>query len=88
MAFGYLSVLLSFTCIDNVIRQQVLSQLKSKSLNQLLSAVKEFLQYHTKIDQEIYERDGESNLTISFTGRLKKVVEKLEKASDTSALAI
>ena len=81
MAFGYLSVLLSYICINNTARQQVSSQLRGGDLRQLLGAVREFLQYHTRIDNEIYESGGETDLTAGFTSRLQNVIEKLESIS-------
>lgn len=82
VAFGYLSVLLSYTCLNSAARQLVSSRLRGGSLFQLLEAVREFLQYYTRIDKEIYEDDGRVDLAASFTGRLQKLVEKLESLQE------
>jgi len=81
VAFGYLSVLLSFLCINETVRQQVSSQLRGNNLSQLLGAVREFLQYHTRIDKEIFDSGGDTDLTVAFTSRLQNVVRKLEDAA-------
>ncbi len=81
MAFGYLSVLLSFLCINETVRQHVSSQLRGNNLDQLLAAVREFLHYHTRIDKEIFDSGGDTDLTAAFTNRLQNVVRKLEDAT-------
>ena len=88
MAFGYLSVLLSYICTDDTVRQRVCSHLRGGNLDQLLEAVREFLQYHTRIDREIYESGGDIDLTAGFTSRLQSVVDKLEEATGKSRLAV
>lgn len=75
-------MLLSFLCINETVRQQVSSQLQGNNLNQLLGAVGEFLQYHTRIDKEIFDSGGDdTDLTAAFTKRLQNVVRKLEDAT-------
>lgn len=77
VAFGYLSVLLSYACIDDRVKQHMSSQLPGGDLKQLLSAVREFLQYHARIDKEIHDSGGDSDLAAGFTSRLQSVVNKL-----------
>lgn len=55
------------------------SRLPGGTLRPLLDAVKEFLHYHRKIDEEIYHSGGEVDLKINFTTRLQGIVDVLER---------
>lgn len=78
VAFGYLAVLLSYVCVNKSARAYACSQLQGGTLDQLLRAMKEFLQYHNSIDQEIYDSGGDVDVTAGFTSRLQRLVDKLE----------
>lgn len=78
MAFGYLSVLLSYLCVNGVIRTRVGSRLQGRTLKTLLDAVEEFLHYHRQVDEEIYPSDGESEVRAGFIDRLQRVVNELK----------
>ena len=81
MAFGYLSVLLSYLCLNGTIRKRVCSRLRGGTLTQLLDTVEEFLQYHRQIDEEIHRNDRGAELDVraGFIGRLQGVVEGLKQ---------
>ncbi|KAL8702568.1 MAG: hypothetical protein Q9201_004265 [Fulgogasparrea decipioides] len=74
VAFGYLSVLLSYLCIEEEARLKVMNRLKGKNLQPLLDAVEEFLQYHRQIDEELGQSEGEVDLKASFVSRLEGVM--------------
>lgn len=78
MAFGYLSVLLSYLCADQEVRLRVSSRLKGRTLKQLLDAVDEFLHYHRQVDDEIYQNDGEMDVRAGFIDRLQRMVNELK----------
>lgn len=78
MAFGYLSVLLSYLCVDQEVRLRVSSRLKGRTLKQLLDAVDEFLHYHRQVDDEIYQNDGEMDVRAGFIDRLQRMVNELK----------
>ena len=81
MAFGYLSVLLSYLCIEEHSRQMIAKRLDDESLRPLLDAVEEFLQYHRQIDQELVLTEGEMDLKATFVSRLEKVVDRMKSVS-------
>lgn len=78
MAFGYLSVLLSYLCVNKEVRLRVSSRLQGRTLRQLLDAVDEFLHYHRQIDEEIYQDDGEMDVRAGFIDRLQRMVNELK----------
>ncbi|KAL8861345.1 MAG: hypothetical protein Q9178_002217 [Gyalolechia marmorata] len=79
VAFGYLSVLLSYLCVDKHGRQRVASHLQDGTLRSLLDNVVEFLHYHRQIDDEMDEEDGEMSLKASFISRLDRTVHELRQ---------
>ncbi|KAI9721467.1 MAG: hypothetical protein M1812_002229 [Candelaria pacifica] len=83
VAFGYLSVLLGNTCQNPTARIYTCSKLPGGTLQSLIAAVEEFLQYHKTVDAELYEIDDgtETDLQAGFTDRLQSVVDRL-KASE------
>ncbi|KAI9837589.1 MAG: hypothetical protein M1819_007240 [Sarea resinae] len=84
VAFGYLAVLLGNLCQDSEATTRVRSALPSKSLKPLISAIEEFLEYHKKVDDEIYEVEGDSDIHSGFTARLQSVVDRLKKVDQTA----
>ncbi|KAL8739275.1 MAG: hypothetical protein Q9181_000005 [Wetmoreana brouardii] len=74
VAFGYLSVLLSYLCVEEEARIMVMNRLEGKNLQPLLDAVEEFLQYHRQIDEELGQTEGELDLKAGFVSRLEGVV--------------
>ena len=56
------------------------SRLSGGTLRPLLDAVREFLHYHRKIDEEIYHSGGDVDLKVSFAARLQGIVDILERA--------
>ncbi|KAL8996765.1 MAG: hypothetical protein Q9169_003788 [Polycauliona sp. 2 TL-2023] len=79
VAFGYLSVLLSYLCVEDDARQLVASHLPGGTLQTLLDTVVEFLRYHRQIDDGIDQEDGEMNLKASFMGRVESTVLDLRQ---------
>lgn len=77
VAFGYLSVLLAYLCIDAKARAVFMVRSGGEPLQQLLDAVEEFLQYHRQIDEVLESEEGETDLNASFIGRLEVVVAQL-----------
>ena len=78
MALGYLSVLLSFLCLNNAVKAHVSARLPGGTINQLVDAVEEFLQYHRLIDREISRGEGEDDPRSSFLGRLQGLIAELK----------
>lgn len=55
------------------------SNLKGRTLKQLLDAVDEFVHYHRQIDDEICQRDGEMDVRAGFIDRLQCMVDELKR---------
>ncbi|KAL9043109.1 MAG: hypothetical protein Q9180_000095 [Flavoplaca navasiana] len=79
VAFGYLSVLLSYLCVEKHARQMVASRLPGGTLQALLNTVVEFLQYHRQIEDDMDQEDGETDLKASFISRLEATVTGLRQ---------
>lgn len=77
MALGYLSVLISYLCINEAVRLRVSSHLQGGTLKSLLDAVEEFLRYHQQIDEEIHSKDEDVDIKAGFIRRLQEVVDDL-----------
>ena len=77
VAFGYLSVLISYLCVDRKIRDKVCLSLKGKSLKQLLDSVEEFMHYHTQVDENPQGRLSIDDKT-DFLHRLHSVINDLK----------
>ncbi|KAL8798140.1 MAG: hypothetical protein Q9182_006919 [Xanthomendoza sp. 2 TL-2023] len=90
VAFGYLSVLLSYLCVEDHARRMVEHELPGGKLQSLLDTVEEFLHYHRQIDEDMEVDDGEIGVKASFIGRLERTVSILrqmdEVASDEKTL--
>ena len=78
VAFGYLSILLCYLCVNDVIRAKISSRLEGGTLKQLLDAVEEFLSFHRKVDEEIARSDGEVDFRAGFISRLQGVIDGLK----------
>ncbi len=78
MAFGYLSVLISYLCIDDTIRDKVGSNLQGSTLKQLLDSVEEFMHYHTQVDDEVPQQELELDGKANFLRRLRSVIHELK----------
>ena len=86
MALGWVSVLLSWLCLDPGIKARVSGRLPGNSLKQLLDAVEEFLRYHRRVDQVILQGDGEDDAKANIVGRLQSHVDDLRKAEGLSGV--
>ncbi len=84
VAFGYLSVLLCYLCLNDVVRAQISSHLEGGTLKQLLDAVDEFLSFHRKVDEEITRSDGEVDFRAGFISRLQSVIDGLRPSHEVS----
>lgn len=78
VAFGYLSVLLSYLCLNETVRFMVSSQLQGGSLKQLLDAVQEFLHYHREIDANIHKPEKGVDVQADFIDRLQRLIDGLK----------
>ncbi len=78
VAFGYLSVLLGFFCLNRKVRAWVSSQLQEGSLKPLVGALEEFLQYYRKAGQGLSQGDVEGDSLGGYVGRLQGLVEDLQ----------
>lgn len=76
VAFGYLSVLISYLCVDTMTRDKVCLSLQGNTLKQLLDSVEEFMHYHTQVDE-----NSQGGLNIddktNFLHRLHSVIKDL-----------
>ncbi|KAL8801702.1 MAG: hypothetical protein Q9200_006858 [Gallowayella weberi] len=79
VAFGYLSVLLSYLCVEDHARRIVQHELPGGKLQSLLDTVEEFLNYHRQIDEDMDVDDGEMGVKASFIGRLESTVFMLRQ---------
>lgn len=78
VAFGYLSVLLSYLCLNKTVRFMVSSQLQGGSLKKLLDAVQEFLHYHREIDANIHQDEEGVDVQADFINRLQRLIDGLK----------
>ncbi|KAI9881373.1 MAG: hypothetical protein M1830_003380 [Pleopsidium flavum] len=79
---GYLSVLLSSLCINDQVRAHVRARLHGQSLEPLLEAVEEFLDFHKKVDGQIIKSEGKDEPRIGFVKRLEDIIARLRHAED------
>ena len=83
VAFGYLSVLLSYLCVEKHARQVVASRLPGGTLQALLNNVVEFLQYYRQIEDDMDQKDGETDLKANFISHLEATVIGLRQRYET-----
>lgn len=88
VAFGWVSVLLAWLCLNPAIKARIGGRLPGNSLKQLLDAVDEFLQYHRRVDQVIIRGDGEDDARANFVGRLQSHLDDLKRAEGPSRASI
>ncbi|KAJ5095159.1 hypothetical protein N7532_007450 [Penicillium argentinense] len=77
VAVGYLAVLLLSLCLDRDVRLHVKEVLHPKGLSVVVSTVDEFMQYHRKIEQELYPMQ-EKREAGGFLGRLQDLVGQIQ----------
>jgi hypothetical protein len=78
VAFGYLSVLICYLCIDETTKGRVSMRLQGRTLKQLLDSVEEFMHYHTQVDGAV-PHDGLGIETKgNFLYRLRSVIHDLK----------
>ena len=83
VALGYLSVLLSYLCLDEGVRQQICMLLPGQRIRPMINMALEFLQYHKEVDAQLHTDaagDGAVYAQDGFTERLQSVIESLAEA--------
>lgn len=78
VAFGYLSVLLSYLCLNRTVRFKVKAKLQDGSLKPLLDAVQEFVHYHREIDADIHQDEEGADVKADFIDRLQRLIDELK----------
>lgn len=78
VAFGYLSVLLSYLCLNRTVRFKVEAKLQDGSLKPLLDAVQEFVHYHREIDADIHQDEEGVDVKADFIDRLQRLIDELK----------
>lgn len=77
VAYGYLSVLLSYLCLNGTVRLHVNDRPEGPSVNALLDALEEFLQYHKQLDDMMQRGEGGTDRKAGFVGRLQILADEL-----------
>ncbi|OCK95230.1 uncharacterized protein K441DRAFT_634773 [Cenococcum geophilum 1.58] len=77
VAYGYLSVLLGNLCQNDQVLRKIQSKLPNRRLDILINAVEEFIQYHQKVDRDMFDGDEGGEISINYTERLQSVVDRL-----------
>ena len=77
MAFGYLSVFISYLCVDESTRDKVSSSLRGRTFKQLLDSVEEFMHYHTQVD-DVSQGGLDIDDKTNFLRRLRSVINDLK----------
>lgn len=72
-------MLLSHLSLNQLINERVCSQLQGGTLQQLLRAVEEFIQYHRQVEDEICHVERTVDLKAGFTNGLQAVVDRLRR---------
>lgn len=75
---GYLAVLLLALCLHPDARVQVKKSMSSNGLAVVMSTVDEFLQYHRKIEQELYPLQAKREAS-GFIGRLQGLASQVQR---------
>ena len=70
-------MLLSYLCINRTVRSLVNAHAEGPTLDALLDAVEEFLQYHRQIDDGIQREDRGTDRRANFVNRLQSLVDDL-----------
>ncbi|KAI9677569.1 MAG: hypothetical protein M1817_006523 [Caeruleum heppii] len=76
VAFGYLAVLLGTLCLDRHVKIRLATQLPGRTLQPLSNAVREFQQYHQKVDADA-QTDEQGPNRDGFSGHLQEMVVRL-----------
>lgn len=79
VAVGYLAVLLLTLCLDNGARLQIKNSLAPNGLAAVTSTVDEFLQYHRKIEEELYQFPTKGQPASGFLSRLQGLVAQVRQ---------
>jgi hypothetical protein len=77
VAVGYLAVLLLALSLNTDARVQIKKLMHSNGLSIVMSTVDEFLQYHRKIEQELYPPQAQGKAS-GFVVRLQSLVSQVE----------
>lgn len=80
MAFGYLSVLLSYLCINGAVKSYVNARFEGPNMAVLLEAVEEFLSYHRQIEDGAARDDEGRGRRADFVSRLQGIVNDLRSS--------
>ncbi|KAJ5320510.1 hypothetical protein PENANT_c033G00655 [Penicillium antarcticum] len=79
VAVGYLAVLLLTLCLDSSARLQIKSSFVPNGLLAVTSTVDEFLQYHQKIEEELYQFPTKGQSASGFLSRLQELVAQVRQ---------
>ena len=79
VAYGYLSVLLSYVCIENTARQGIRLRLGDVNgkFEDLLVSAENFLEYHRQIDEALRSSDAREDRTADFITRSQNIINEL-----------
>lgn len=77
VAVGYLAVLLLALSLNTDARVLIKKPMHSNGLSIVMSTVDEFLQYHRKIEQELYRPKAQGKAS-GFVVRLQSLVSQVE----------
>ncbi|OCL03855.1 hypothetical protein AOQ84DRAFT_347041 [Glonium stellatum] len=80
VAYGYLSVLLGNLCQNDQVLRKIRSKIPNRRLDVLINAVEEFIQYHQKVDRDMFDGEEGGEISINYTERLQTVVDRLRGA--------
>lgn len=82
VAIGYLGILLVTLSLDREARFVIQKSLEGKGLTVIVSTVKEFLQYHHKVEQDLAS-ETKKTAGNGFTIRLQKIMSEIEESGVT-----
>lgn len=79
VSYGYLSVLLTYLCIDKVLKKHINAQLHQDggTLENLLASAENFLQYHRQVDNTLHQPDATDEHGDHFVVRSQMVIDGL-----------
>lgn len=80
VAFGYLSVLLSNLCLRDDMRPQIGSRMPGQTIQPILGAALEFLQYHQQVDSQMSDTNHNGSSRDGFTEKLQEMIKRLMEA--------